>query len=146
MILDLVVVYAHVLAAVFWIGQSLFWTIVIGSLQETGSSDGGRLLGLMRRSSWPPAPIPGPFRMRFRDLGWAILTVLAATGALILILRPGGDGGLTKSVAPAMTMKLVGVATLVVLQVWWWYRPRPTVAYLSMALSLVIVALSVVAH
>lgn len=144
---ELLVVYAHVVAAVFWVGQALFWTIVIGSLHAVGSSERGRLLGLMNQSPWPPAPIPAPFRVRFRDLGWAILVVLAATGVLILVLRPGADAGaMATSIDSAMAMKLAGVAVLVVFQLWWRVHPRPALAYLSMVLSLVVVALSVVAY
>jgi hypothetical protein len=145
----LLILYAHILAAVFWVGHALFWTIVIGSLQPAQEPDGPKLFGYMSHAGWPPAGIPAPFRVRFQDLGWAFLVVLAATGALIVALRPagGGQGGLHAApLGPAMSAKLVGVAALVGLQAWWRYRPRPALAYLTMGIGLIVVALSAVAR
>ena len=141
---QLVILYAHILAGVFWVGHALFWTIVIGSLQPARLPDGRKLLGFMNQASWPPRGIPAPVRVRVRHLGWALLSALVATGLLLLALRPAGAGGV--AAGSPMGAKLLGVATLLGLQIWWGYRPRPAPAYTTLAVGLVVVALSAVAR
>jgi hypothetical protein len=139
---DLLAVYAHIMAAVFWVGHALFWTIVIGALPAADPPDGARLVALLNRSSWPPVGIPARVRIPFRQIGWAILIGLVVTGAVLLSLRAANAG----RVGPAMGTKLAAVAALVALQLRWRHRPRPTLAYLIMALSLAVVAISVAAR
>lgn len=84
----LLFVYIHILAAIFLVGYTLFWFIVIPPLKrEFEQKVGSDLIKQIDDAKWPPGSIPSPVRVKFSGLGWLGIAVLTATGVAMLYLR-----------------------------------------------------------
>jgi putative copper resistance protein D len=97
-------VYAHILAAMVWIGGSAFIALVIAPL--------------MRRRAGADTSALRAAALRFRTVGWISLAVLAATGMANLALRGIGLSDLLTGAAfrgsagHALAGKLILVAIM----------------------------------
>jgi uncharacterized membrane protein len=146
----LLTAYVHIMAAVFWVGYALFWTIMVGSLrQRFDNSESSRLLQLINQAPWPPASVPFPFYVKFSGLGWAALGILSITGIFLLHFRSDAlqqilsGEFLLSSFGQTFAVKLTLVIALLLCQLLLAYRPAPRVISLNMWLTLLISVLSV---
>ena len=125
----LLLVYAHVLAAVFLVGFALFGAIVV----KHGVAPG--LLARAYRWRWPPRGLGSPVGLPLLGLGWAALFATAASGAWLLA-EQGADA---REYGP----KLALVAAAGLAQVWLSLRPRGPILVAHLLLLLGIVTVSV---
>jgi uncharacterized membrane protein len=125
----------HVIATVTWIGHMVFWSIVVGPLAKRADppADGEALRAAAAKHG---------------GLGWPALTVLLATGVVLLnyrgMLSSAGWAEMTTSAGGrALVLKLALVAGMVVYQWRVGHRPAPKLIYLNMLGAFAIIALSV---
>ncbi|UCF94173.1 MAG: hypothetical protein JSW39_08445, partial [Desulfobacterales bacterium] len=84
----LILVYLHILAAICWIGFTLFWFLMVPPLRTDVNRKGnGDLIHQLEASKWPPSGIPSPVRLDFLYLGWSFLLASIITGIVLLYLR-----------------------------------------------------------
>lgn len=146
----LLVVYVHLLVAVFWVGYILFWALILRRpIHGLDALRSATFIRLLHRTPWPPASLPVPYRVRFPGLGWGALAVLGATGLFILyahavmsqtamarelVLSPYGR---------TLGAKLVLVVALAVCQFFLIKKLTQQWAYLGLIATVFILALSV---
>jgi uncharacterized membrane protein len=127
-------VVLHLLAAFTWLGHMVFWSIVVGPVAkrlEAGEAE--RLRAAIGR---------------YGGLGWPALTVLAATGLVLLmkrgLLEPGAMQELTGDPSGQLFLfKLALVAGMVLFQWKVGHRPAPKLIYLNILAAFLIVGASV---
>jgi uncharacterized membrane protein len=112
----------HILAAIIWIGGSLFIAM--------------SLIPAVRRSGSPKAAreLLHATVIRFRAIGWICLAILIATGCGNLAFRGIGwnecvsGNAFQGPVGRALALKLVFVAALLILSAWHDFRLGPATA------------------
>lgn len=83
----LVAVYAHLVAAVLYVGYFLFWVIMARGLATTRElEDADTYMERIHRAHWPPEGMPGLVRLPFHGLGWVFWVALIASGGLVVAL------------------------------------------------------------
>lgn len=88
MTLYLILVYVHLLCAIFWVGYTLYWFYVVSPLhKEPDERRGKEIIQLIDRAVWPPPSLPSPIRLSFSSLGAVSIAVLVLTGFGMLFLR-----------------------------------------------------------
>jgi len=88
MIWYLSAVFVHIMCAILWIGYVLFWLIITRPIERRfDSAESSRILGLVNHAEWPPRMIPSPVRLRFSQVAWVFLVVLALTGTVMAVHR-----------------------------------------------------------
>lgn len=141
MILDYLAIYAHLVGSVLLVGYCLFWALVTAaSWREHPGARAEQLLQAARAAAWP---LPGkPLKLPL--IGWLIVALVAGSGAVASLWATTAQG----SFGLAMTYTLRGVKVLLlIVLVALMTRlgsSRPRLAWLSLALALVIVALSAI--
>jgi hypothetical protein len=146
----LLVVCVHILAAVFWTGYVLFWTIMTAVVKhDLNSSQARQVFQLASECKWPPGLIPLSYRLRIPALGWTFFFVLAISGLLILFSQGNTLGQLgwgrffAGSQGKTMTAKLISVVGLAICQLFLTFQPNSRLPYLGMLLTILVIALSV---
>jgi hypothetical protein len=143
-------VFVHIMSSILWVGYLLFWTIIIGPISrrsDTMEADG--ILRLVNLAPWPPREIPVPRRMRFFQIGWVLLLVLAVTGVILIASKGITPLGIVSGevfLAPfgqALVVKLLLVVVLLFLQLRLARRPSPRLVYTAMGVTVILVGLSV---
>jgi len=143
-------VFVHIMSSILWVGYLLFWTIIVGPIaRRFGATEADGILRIVNLAHWPPPEIPAPLRMRFFQIGWVLLAVLAVTGVIMLAARgvtPHGiaSGGLfLLPFGRALALKILLVVALLFLQVRLARRPSPRLVYTTMGVTVMVVAVSV---
>lgn len=132
MTVSLLVDYVHLVAAVAFVGYTLFWAVIAVSLERRfDRAEAARLLRAVRASRWPNVAVPPAARLPLPLLGWGFLLVLGVTGASLGI-RGGG----------VFSAKLALVALLVVAQAALTAKPGRGLALANLAAALAVVGLS----
>ena len=126
---DLILLYVHVLAAVFLVGFGLY-----GAILTLAGADGA-LLERAFRSPWPPRGLPSPVRLPVTGLGGGALLVAALSGFALLASKHGAG---TSDYA----VKLALVGAVLVLQLALALRPRGAVLLLHFLALLSVVAVA----
>ena len=151
MALYLLSIYVHIMCAVLWTGYLLFWAVIAGPVaQEFGPSESTRLFRRLSNTPWPPPQIPVPVRLRFSGVGWTLLAVFAATGALAAhhkgatLQRILSGEFFHEPFGALLTVKVLLVAGLCFLQLRLTRRPTPRLFYWNLAAGVTVVALSVI--
>jgi hypothetical protein len=145
----LLVVCVHILAAVFWTGYVLFWTIMTAVVKrDLNSSQARQVFQLTSECRWPPGLIPLSYRLRIPALGWTFFFVLVISGVLILFSQGNtvgqlGWGGFAGSQGKTMTAKLISVVGLAICQLFLSFQPNSRLPSLGMLLTILVIALSV---
>jgi hypothetical protein len=134
--LYLLAVFLHVGAALFWLGHMFFWSLVAGFV--TKSIEPPETGDFVRRAS-----------LRMGGLGWPALSVLLATGIVIIIhskitLHHVVSGEfLFDPMGRVMAVKMFLVGCMALYQWFVGHRDAPRLIYLNMLIALVIIGLSV---
>jgi len=129
-LIDLIL-WLHLVTAIFLVGYALFWTIVaLPPAERSDAASRNALLDELRSATWPPF---GPLRLPLPYLGWLGLAGMGVTGWLLI--RAGGEP------APA---KLFAFAIAALLHVLLSLRPRPPVLHAFTIALLCTVVLAVV--
>lgn len=146
----LLAIYLHIIATVCWVGYTLFWAILIGQLaRQFKTTELIELLKRINESSWPPALVSVPYRLKLPGLGWSALIILLITGVFILHYRGVTlqfiiSGGLfLNGFGQMLAAKLVLLVGLAIGQLLITYRPSPRLIYLELLMTLSMVGLSV---
>lgn len=134
-----VVVYAHVVGAVFFVGYFLFWALLTtATWREFSGTAAERLLQAARAAAWP---LPG-YKLSLPLIGWLLLIFMVGSGVLVIV----SGTPVTGSLSTEMIHALRGVkAFLLVALVACMPRlgaSRAPLAVMSLALALLIVAVS----
>lgn len=134
-----IVIYAHLVGAVIFVGYFLFWALLTtASWREFPGEKAKELLQLARAASWP---LPG-FQPSLRLIGWLLALFLVVTGVLAILAGAPASGSFSTETVHAMRgVKVLLLGVLVVLM------PRlgssrPQLAVFSLVLALLIVVIS----
>ncbi len=130
--------YLHLLLSVFLTGYALFWAVMAMALrQRFDQPQTAEYLGVVGRARWPHVLVPWRLRLPLPMVGWLLLALLVATGALAL------QGAGSVAVGPTMLVKLLLVVLLVVVHALLALRPRPSLCVAGLGLTLAVLAVSV---
>lgn len=81
-------VYIHILAAICWLGYTLFWFMLVPPLRKKfDEKTGTDLLLKTTEAKWPPIALPDFFRVKCINSGWYFLGCLIVSGFVLLYLR-----------------------------------------------------------
>jgi len=128
------IVYAHILAAIFFTGYLLFWVTTVGPI--------GKRLDRIRG-----ARIIDEMRLKFSGLGWSALAVLVLTGSYLTSHRIGGFGELlswqffSTSFGQLLGVKLFLVLVLLIHEMF--IGAKAAVVRIGFTCALLVVGLSV---
>ncbi len=130
-------VFLHLLAAVALVGLGLFWFIMLAALRRHHApAEAEQLLGVAAAARWPHVAVPYKLRLPLPWLNAAVFAIVAATGALAIVMRgaaPANTAWMIKLVLTAVL--LIGLGLLA-------RRPTPGVIRLNMAVLLALVVAS----
>ena len=134
-----VVVYAHVVGAVLFVGYFLFWALITtATWREFSGSGAARLLQAARTAAWP---LPG-YKLSLPLIGWLLLIFMAGSGVLVIM----SDASVAGSFSTETIHALRGVKTLLLVALVACMprlgASRAPLAVLSLVLVLSIVAVS----
>jgi hypothetical protein len=134
-----VVVYAHLVGAVLFVGYFLFWALLTSATwREFSGSGAEQLLRAARAAAWP---FPG-YKPNLALIGWLLLAFVVASGVLLIMSGasvPGSFSTLTIHVLRVVKALLL-VALVVCMPRLGASRAR--LASFSLVLVLLIVAIS----
>jgi len=134
-----VIIYAHLVGAVLFVGYFLFWALITAATwREASGDDAKRLLQTARAASWP---LPG-YQPSLRLIGWLLLVFAVTTGVLAILFGSSIVGSLGTETVHALrgikAMLLIVLAACMLRL----GASRAPLAWLSLALALLIVAIS----
>ncbi len=142
-------VFVHIMCAILWIGDVLFWIILVGPLERrVGGAEAARVLAKVNAAPWPPHKIPSPVRIAFSQVPWMLFLVLAATGVVMILHRGFSFGDLATGAifgtafGRVLGPKLAVVAVVAVLQLRLGRRPGRTAVYTTAGAALALIILS----
>ena len=134
-----IVIYAHLVGAVIFVGFFLFWALLTtATWREYPGEKAKALLQLARNASWP---LPG-YQPSIRLIGWLLALFLVITGVLAIVSGASAAGSLGTATVHAMRgIKVLLLGVLVVLM------PRlgasrPPLAAFCLGVAVLIVVIS----
>jgi len=134
-----IVIYAHLVGAVFFVGYFLFWALLTNATwREHPGEKAKELLQQARSASWP---LPG-YQPSLRLIGWLLVVFLVITGVLAILSGASAAGSLGTATVHAMRgvkVLLLGVLVVCMPRLG---SSRPPLAVFSLAVALLIVAIS----
>ncbi len=127
----------HLAAAFLWLGHMFFWSVFAGPvLKKIGPPETGARLRALS--------------LRMGGLGWPALTVLVATGIVMLGVRGIGVEALVSGqllatrFGRALSLKLALVLAMIAYQAVFGHRSAPRAIYLNMLAALLVLGASAI--
>jgi hypothetical protein len=133
------IVLLHLLTGIALVGLGLFWFIMLAALRRHHSAEEcDRLLGVAAGARWPHVVVPYRLRLPLPWLNWAVVALVAATGAVAVVMRGGAPVNASWTVKLVLSgLLLVGLGLLV-------RRPSAMVIRLNLAVLLAVIVLSAI--
>lgn len=136
--LTFIATYAHLVGTVLLLGFCLFWALVTAATwrEHTGSS-ARQLMQAAKAAAWP---LPG-YPLKLPLIGWLLLAFVVGSGVLSLVLGATATSigiettNILRAIKFILLIALVACMTRL-------GSSRPPLAWLSLSLALLIVAVS----
>lgn len=137
--LTFIAIYAHLVGAVLLVGYCLFWALVTAATwREYSGSTAEQLLQAAKSAAWP---LPG-YPPKLPLIGWLIVAFVVGSGVLAIVSGASAAGSLgVESIHMLRGIKVILLVVLVACMTRLG-SSRPFVAWLSLSLALLIVAMS----
>lgn len=134
-----VIVYAHLVGAVLFVGYFLFWALITTAIwRKFSGTPAEELLKTARTASWP---LPG-YKPSLRLIGWLLLFLLVGSGVISIMTGTAAVGSYTTDTIHALRIVKVCLLLALVGCMPRLGASRAPLAWSSLALALLIVVVS----